>query len=197
VARAIPGLVVAHDRTAGLLSAAWWAGDLVDRTPHHEGVKSWHALIDWLRELDVAGERVTQLHLWSHGNARGPLIAGEHPTDDQLRQIAIVAPSLELVWFRSCDVGKRPSNVARMVGLLDCAVACHCVVVAAGERDLRGWLAKLLPWRLRLAPWHQGRIVALRPGEVPAWDPNDPEIRGCPTTAMFVPAHAFTHSRAV
>ncbi len=188
----IPGLVVAHDRTAGLLSAAWWAGDLVDRTNHHRGVRSWRALIDWLRELVVAGETVTQLHLWSHGNAGGPLINGAHPTDDELRQIAIVAPGLELVWFRSCDVGKRPANVQRMVGLLGCAVVCHCVVVATGERPLRGLLARILPWRWRFAPWHQGRIVGLRPGQTPGWKPTDAKLRGCSTTTMVVPDFAWT-----
>lgn len=188
----IPGLVVAHDRTAGLLSAAWWAGQLVDRTHNHRGVRSWAALIDWLRELVVAGEEVTQLHLWSHGNEGGPLIGKRHPTDKELRQIAIVAPDLELVWLRSCDVGKRATNVQRMVGLLGCSVVCHCVVVAAGEQDLRGWLARVLPWRRRLAPWHQGRIVGLRPGQAPAWDPNDATLRGCATTTMVVPDFAWT-----
>lgn len=192
--RALPGLVCIFDRTAGALSGAWWLGDLINRTKHHRGVRSWWGLIAYLRELREAGVSVREIQLWSHGTIEGPMIAGRPPSPRQLREIREAAPDLVLFWFRACDVGRMPQNVVRLATLLDCRIAAHCVIVATGEADLDGWWS-WLPFRKRFAPWHQGRVIALDPGDVPTYDPDDDSLLGCKTTDMVLPAHA--HAQAI
>lgn len=185
-----PYRAIAHDTTAGLLTTSWWAGDLFDGTRHHKGVGSWDLLIEWLRILRDRGIVIRELQLWCHGYEQGPVFDGKLPTEMHWREIHEACPHLELLWLRACDVGRSPRRVARIVELLHCTVVCHCVVISAGERKLPRWLG-WLPWKLLPAPWHQGRIVALRPGETPWWDPSDSDLRGCLVTDMQVPAHAY------
>ena len=117
--------VVFRDATAcpRILPFLWGLGAKIDRTRHSYRVRDWPHLALYLEHL--ADEPVTEIHLWSHGTRRGPLIGPHLPTEQQLDRIFAAAPKLKRVWWRSCSVGQNLDFVRSITdrGVTRCSTA--------------------------------------------------------------------------
>ena len=164
--------VVIYDRTAGGLSAAWWAGTGLYRALGRVGAT--HGAASWLEALDFLArsrEPIEEVQLWAHGkwgDARlGDTLLSERslvraselrPALGELR--ARLAPNA-LFWFRTCETfgAERGLSFARaFADFMGCRAAGHTYVIAV---------------------WQSG-LHALEPGEVPSWDPAEGLREGTP-----------------
>ncbi len=164
------GRVILYDNT-DKLTPFWRAGSLISGTPRDLPATSWEHAYDLLAE-EQARSPIRELQVWGHGYAGRPMIAGRSVS---LRRLAAACPTLDLVWWRSCDVhraarGRAFAEAASRI--LEAVVVGHTVVISK-------------PW-----PLHHRRICALRPGERVWWD-DDTNLGLARTIAMRVPAIAY------
>lgn len=147
--------VILHDDTDRQLRIFWRLGNAIDGTPHHYGVTSPESAVAVLEHHVRRHGSIGDLQIWSHANARGVLIGGRHLNFADVR---LATGSLRRsLWIRGCELAENRWRVQHLSQLLQCAIVAHTKRISAEPR-----------W----APWIQGGLVVLRPGERPYWDPS-------------------------
>ena len=164
---------VLYDSQDKKLSRLWRLGLPFNRTPIDIGAATWEAAYFVLR----VHPEIRELHVWSHGRAGAPLIAGQ-PVE--LFKLTQSLPNLVGVWWRSCSVHRGAAGHAFAKG---CA---RHGFISVGHTKL---ISTPLPWR-------QKSICAYTPNELaagidPWWSDQGDELRGCSTFRMKVPRFAY------
>lgn len=177
-----------------ILATLWSAGDLIDQTPHSYGIRTWADAVSKLEELRNIGIIVTEVHFWSHGYRKGPVLGCREVspgvfrhryeiTDLDLIQIGQAAPMLRILWWRCCDTGTSYEFPLRVQAAIPTATTVHHAAVISGEKTYKIFGKSVtIP-----SPWWQDNGCALPPGHSPWWDTSGDGLRGCLVTAMKVP----------
>lgn len=188
--------VVFFDQTEPTLSVFWRASDLIDGTRHHFGVRSWRHLLNILNELRHDLHDIEELQFMGHGTTAGPMIDGVYPTIQELEEFKVAAPNLHTVWFRNCDVARKPQKMKFLLRHLGVQmVAAHREVVAAGRERYAKWIP-FIGGKRKMKFWFQGSLVCyckwqLDQGIDPPWDVKTPFDKGVSTTQFTIPDWAI------
>ena len=158
------------------LRAAWATGARVyralGRVDAFHGATSWSDALAWLAS-HRAGEEIAQIQYWGHGKWGRAFIASDvldatslTPSHAHAANLARISARMQpsgssLFWFRTCEtIGARAGQefAVRLSDRLGARVAGHTYIIAALQSGLHG----------------------LRPGEKPAWDPEEGLAKGTP-----------------
>lgn len=166
-------VVVVWDNTDAL-SWIWRLGSTIDRTRHSYGVASWEEAIQVIDMVYASFAEPVDVQVWGHGNDGRVYIAGHHLPLDAFADV--LQGKVRQFWARSCEtirgsVGKKWAlSFVRATGA---TYIGHAVVTNAPN------------------PLWQGRCAALKPRQLPWWADDGSDLKGCLTTRMKPPKHAF------
>lgn len=170
--------LLVYDDTAGALSRAWRAGDVLYRALGRfdatHAVGSWHQALTWLAEQG-RHRRISEIQFWGHGKW-GCALVGAEPLDVQsLAPAHAHRPLIDAVrrrlapdalwWFRTCEtVGAQAGHdfARTFAEHLGCRIAGHTFVIAA---------------------WQSG-LHSLAPGATPDWPQTEGLLEGSPTSPL-------------
>lgn len=175
-----PRRVVIHDEADARLRLFWRAGDLLDGTPHHYGVTSREHLYSTLAAHRRRHGRIHELQLWLHASSRGMVVDGQYVNLHEIAE-AVQTPEGRGVrdywWIRGCRFAENLSRMESLVETAQCAIVAHTKTISAE------------PW---WAPWRQGGIVTIRPGERTFWNPRDDTYTRGPKKGRRLPGVSVT-----
>lgn len=158
-----PDRVIIHDETDRELRKFWQLGDLIDGTPYHYGCTSpAHVYRTLESHVDRHEIPVFELQFWGHAKP-GAMLVGGAPLNFNSVYNALGHPVEGYTWLRGCEFALKYARMEAAVLQLGGAVVAHTKVISAEPK-----------W----APWIQGGICSLRPGETPWWNDKDRITRG-------------------
>lgn len=154
------------------LRSAWATGARVykslGRIDAHFGARDWSSALEWANRY-APEEPIDEIQYWGHGKWGKVYIAGDalseaslthgHPLDLELRRLRARLSPQSLLWFRTCETfgaAAGQSFARQLTDHLGCRAAGHSYVIHALQSGLHG----------------------IRPGERPAWSPEEGLRRG-------------------